>query len=142
MVAGAAELKATAEEAKAAKASAARGAWEKEEGASEVRSGDNGSEDGFLQEPVENLDAAADSGDGEESSGVGRVIEAELCSHGRRCQERALAIRRWHARLKCRSGTRGSSKDPALACAAHVEVVPMNQKNLIGDASLTQTPQP
>ena len=45
MVAGAEQPKATAEEAKAAKASAAHDAWKKKEGGSEVGSGDNGSED-------------------------------------------------------------------------------------------------
>ena len=48
--AGAAQTKATAELAKAARASAARNTWEEEEGGLEVRIGDDGSEDELVEE--------------------------------------------------------------------------------------------
>ena len=76
MVAGAAEPKATDEEAKAVKLSATRDVWKKKEGRQKLGLGTAGLKTslekgqfrvpvGFLQGPVKNLDAAANSGDAE-----------------------------------------------------------------------------
>ena len=67
-VAGAAQTKATAEEAEVAKASAARDAWENEEGGSEVGSGDDGSEGELVEEErLSDKDEGSEKGSEEES---------------------------------------------------------------------------